>query len=233
MTLLSSKTTSILFWIREFYVRNKFCPTFREVQDAFNYKSVSTVQYHVDKLAEAGLIISNSNKARTLRLADFNWEPYLTLDEEIPIENFAGLEYGLRSSPTGIPLVGEIAAGGFVEVFPGNVTDYVLRDEYPNGVGNSGRFALKVRGRSMINANILDGDIVILEKPSGLQEVINNSIVAARIEGENMTTLKRWHRNGCRVHLTPENLDYETLQIEPEKVVVEGIFSGLIIRENP
>ncbi|NER85227.1 MAG: hypothetical protein F6K42_38145 [Leptolyngbya sp. SIO1D8] len=80
----------------------------------------------------------------------------------------------------------------------------------------------------MIGAHILDSDIVILDKPSNFNEVKDKAIVAARLEGDNQTTLKRWYREGNQVSLVPENPDYEPILTETAQVVIEGIYVGLI-----
>ena len=80
----------------------------------------------------------------------------------------------------------------------------------------------------MIGAHILDGDIVILDKPSNPNRVKDRTIVAARIEGDDQTTLKRWHREGEQVFLIPENSAYPEMQIHDSQVLIEGVYVGLI-----
>lgn len=234
MTSLSPRSKQVLGWIQGFCRDNHFFPTFREIQNAFGFKSVSSAQYHVRQLKTAGLVISDSNKARTLRLVENEFDEFsmggLAWNDKIGFES-SNLT---NDSPKGIPVLGEIAAGGFVEVFPSsNRTDYILEDEYPEGMGDSGRFALRVRGDSMVGANILNKDIVVLDKPANPREVRNKSIVAARLKDEEVTTLKRWSCKGKDVSLTPENPDYPTLYRKLHEVTIEGVFTGLIFRENP
>lgn len=80
----------------------------------------------------------------------------------------------------------------------------------------------------MIGAHILDGDVVILDKPSNPNEAKDRAIVAARVVDDNHATLKRWQRKGDQVSLIPENPDYPTLQKHISQVLIEGIYVGLI-----
>ena len=125
--------------------------------------------------------------------------------------------------PDGIPISGVIAAGGFVEVFSDSEVKSIPPNLFSQNAHGLERFALRVRGDS-----ILDNDVVILDKPPFPREVKNKTIVAARVDGENQTTLKRWHREGNQVFLVPENSSYPTIQIESHRVVVEGVYVGLI-----
>jgi repressor LexA len=80
----------------------------------------------------------------------------------------------------------------------------------------------------MIGAHILDGDIVIFDKPSNPQEIKNKTIVAARIVDDDQTTLKRWRRQGSNVFLIPENPDYPEIRIPISEVLIEGVYVGLV-----
>lgn len=91
-----------------------------------------------------------------------------------------------------------------------------------------GRFALKVKGDSMMNAHILDGDLVILDKPSYPQEIKNGAIVAARLIHDHHATLKRWYKRGTQVHLVPENPSYAPIVVEVSEIAIEGVYVGLI-----
>mgnify|MGYP001801044963 FL=1 len=143
MSSLTRRNIEILEWIREFCESNQFFPTYREIQRGFNYKSISSVQNQVRKLKKLGFIVNDSNKARTLRLAEFERSP--------------------EPKPQGIPIRGVIAAGGFVETFADIRTEYIPHESFCQTSRGFERFALRVRGDSMIGANILHGDVVILD----------------------------------------------------------------------
>lgn len=207
MTALTPRSREILEWIQDFCWKNDFFPTFREIQAGFGYKSVSPVQGHIRHLKSAGLVISDPHKARTLRLAE--------------------------AKSRGIPIEGEIAAGGFVHRFGDTFSDQCEKNFIPPHLFSPrsrdlGRFALKVNGDSMIGAHIVDGDFVILDKPSDPKAVKNGAIVAARLNHDDQTTLKRWYREGTQVFLVPENPEYAPISVEVSEIVIEGIYVGLI-----
>lgn len=213
MTTLSPKTQSVLVWLRDFQTGHKCFPTFRDVQRALGFQSVSSAQYHIRKLKAAGLVISDPNKARTLRLVDMDppdWDP--------PVE----------PAVLGIPICGAIAAGSLVEFFPDDEITHIPPNLFSTQSRGLERFALRVRGDSMVEAHILDGDVVVLEKPFDAKAIKNGAIVAARLDRENRATLKRWRRVGDQVFLTPENASYSTIQVEAHNVSVDGIYVGLV-----
>ena len=213
MTTLPPKTQEVLVWLRDFQTGHACFPTFREVQRALGFKSVSSAQYHIRRLKAAGLVISDPNKARTLRLVDINPPEW-----ESPVE----------PAVLGIPICGAIAAGSLVEFFPDHEVTHIPPYKFSPTSRGLDRFALRVRGDSMVEAHILDGDVVVLEKPFDVKEIKNGAIVAARVDRENRATLKRWRRVGDQVFLTPENASYSTIQVEAQNVFVEGIYVGLV-----
>jgi repressor LexA len=197
-------------------LENQIFPTYRDIQRGFGFKSVAPVQNHIRKLKEAGLVTNDSNKARTLRLVEV--EP--PEPEGLVEEKFFG-----------IPICGQIAAGGLIDFSPGEDSkEFIPPDLFSSRCRDSvlARFALRVQGDSMIGVHILDGDIVILDKPSNPNEVKDRAIVAARIMNDNQATLKRWQRKGDQVSLIPENPDYSTLQKHISQVLIEGVYVGLI-----
>lgn len=207
MTTLSCKTKEVLEWLRDFQADHAYFPTFRDVQRAVGFKSVNSARYHICKLKAAGLVISDPNKARTLRLADV--EP-------------------LEPDFLGIPICGAIAAGSLVEFFPDHEISHIPPDLFSPKSRGLERFALRVRGDSMMDVHILDNDVVVLEKPFDVKAIKNGAIVAARVKQENRATLKRWRRVDDQVFLTPENANYSTIQVAAQNVSVEGIYVGLV-----
>ncbi|HEY9878619.1 MAG TPA: transcriptional repressor LexA [Leptolyngbyaceae cyanobacterium] len=200
MSSLSLKAEACLNWIESFVDHHQTMPSYRQIAKGMGYKSLSVVQHHLNRLQEEGFIARDPGKARTIRL--------------------------LKRAPIGIPICGAIAASGLVEVFPDDEVDYVEPQMLINNDHKGERFALRVRGDSMIGALIDEGDIVILEKTTDPQQVKNGTIVAARVEGK--TTLKRWYRKGQIVFLKPENPNYSTMKISASEVRIEGIYKGII-----
>ncbi|MBT9313790.1 transcriptional repressor LexA [Leptothoe kymatousa] len=203
MTSLTPRNREILKWIQNFVSDENYFPTYREIQDGFKFKSISPVQHHIKTLIKAGLIEGNPKKARTLKLSE--------------------------EQPDGIPIEGTIAAGSFVDFFPKDTQrEFIPSDLFSPQSQGMKRFALRVKGDSMINAHILDNDIVILDQPENPKELKDMTIVAARIKGEDQTTLKRWQRKGKQVELIPENPKYETMKYPIKEVLIEGVYVGVI-----
>ena len=168
----SDKRERILAYIREYQQEHGYSPSLREIGDAVDLKSTSSVHYQLSRLQEDGLLSSDGAKSRTLSL---------------PVR--AGH----------IPVVGLVTAG-----------QPILASEHIEGYipweGDSGCFALRVRGDSMKNAGILSGDTVIV-RPQ--QDAENGEIVVALLGEE--ATVKRFQRRGDEIWLVPENPAYEPI----------------------
>mgnify|MGYP000309537450 CR=1 FL=1 len=200
MLSLSRKTQACLGWIEAYVAQHQTTPSYRQIALGMGYRSISAVQHHLDRLEGAGCIARDPGLARTIQL--------------------------LRTTPVGIPIYGAIAASSFVEVFPDQEVEYIEPGILLSNEGDGQRFALRVRGDSMIGALIDQGDIVVLEKPADPKWVKNDTIIAARVEGK--TTLKRWHREGNTVFLKAENPNYPVIKVSLDEVVIEGVYRGII-----
>lgn len=121
----------------------------------------------------------------------------------------------------GIPLQGAIAAGSLIDVFPDSVERLDLSDVFQNPQC----YALRVRGDSMIDAHIAEGDIVIMQQVKEPSRVKNGTIVAARYESQ--TTLKAFHRDGDRAILKPANPSYEPIVVPAEELEIQGVLVGV------
>lgn len=167
------KTDLVYNYIVEFISANGYPPTVREICNHVKLDSTSSVVYHLKKLEEAGKIIRNGNKNRAIELTD---------------KSVTG---------TTIPVIGEIAAGTPI-LAEENLMDRFLFSE--GMFKGSNLFILKVKGDSMIDVGILNGDYVVISK----QEVANNGeIVACLIENE--ATVKRFYKENGYFRLQPEN----------------------------
>jgi len=204
MASLPPKTQRVLEWIQDFVTQHQIAPTHREIAAGLGFKSAASVQAHIQRLEEAGLVAKLPRKSRSLRL----------------------LESALQLTSEVIPIYGAIAASSFLEVFPDSEVEYIEIKSLLSQPSRRRRFALRVRGDSMIGALIDYGDIVILEKPTDLRSVKNGTIVAARVEGK--TTLKRWYQEGDQISLHPENPNYEVMQVPAHDVFIEGVYVGII-----
>lgn len=192
--MLSERQQTTLEFIREQYSATGFMPSTREIQRHFGYASQTSVQDILTALQKKGVLHREPGKARALRLpSPFERGPIL----DIPL-------YGMI--PAGMPSGHEPEADGCVSI-----------DTASLGLSKNAKvFALKVRGDSMIDAGILNGDTIILEH----REPRDRDIVAALIDGE--TTLKRYVTRCGRPFLKAENPRYPDL-MPAQELVIQGV----------
>ena len=176
-----NKTQKKMFeYIKSVISERGIAPSVREIGVAVGLKSTSTVQYNLNALEKAGFIERDPNLKRTIRIAGVN----------------------LKTVP--VPLVGTVTAGKPI------LATEMIEEYIPVAMRKSGNyFALHVKGDSMINAHILDGDIVIVEQTPVAS---NGEIVVALIDDE--ATVKRFYKENGRFRLQPENDEYEPIIVE-------------------
>ena len=189
------KTQEVYEYIEEFIFRNNYPPTIREIGEQLKLDSTSSVVYHLKKLENAGKISRSENKNRAIELTDK------------PIINSVTL-----------PVVGTIAAGQPI-LAEENWADKIIVNE--NFFVGSNLFVLKVKGDSMIEVGIYDGDYVVISK----QSIANNGeIVACLIDNE--ATVKRFYKENGYFRLQPENSSMRP--IYTDHVEVLGKVVGLM-----
>ncbi|AKA23883.1 transcriptional repressor LexA [Pseudomonas chlororaphis] len=199
MSTLSPRRTAILTFIRERIAEHGQPPSLAEISQAFGFASRSVARKHVVALAEAGFIEVNPNQARGIRLLNQPPRPEL-------------LE---------IPVLGRVAAGAPIGA-DAEVHDRLLLD--PALFSRTPDYLLRVRGDSMIEDGILDGDLVAVRRDS---EARNGQIVVARLDGE--VTIKRFQRLADGVRLLPRNPAYAPILVgEDQDLAIEGVFCGLV-----
>ncbi|MGH9458915.1 MAG: transcriptional repressor LexA [Thermoanaerobaculia bacterium] len=203
MTYLTERQRDILQFIREYQRERGVAPTHREICESFGFSSYGTVYKHLSILQKKGLIRRDWNQKRGVELV------------EPPAPRAA--ESGTRE----LPLFGVIAAGRPLEVAPGD--EVVAVPDHLTGRGEN--YVLKVRGDSMIEDGIHDGDLVIIEHR---QTAENGDMVVANVAGE--VTLKRFYRDRGRVRLQPANAAMAPIYARPEDVAIQGIVIGLMRR---
>ncbi len=172
-------------------------PSRAEVAESMGYAFPSAVTKHVDALVRKGLLAADREKKRNVRLTDAGWSAI----ERAPARK-------------GVPVVGAIAAG--MPILAAETNHGFLKDILPV----PGRLALKVRGDSMIDAGILDGDFAVIQSGA---PVSDNQIAAVVVENE--ATLKRVRIHADRMELVPENRRYQPLVIpraQAESVHIVG-----------
>lgn len=202
MKELSRRQQDILVFIGSFLEANDYPPTIRDIQTELAISSTSVVDYNLKVLEERDLIRRNRNISRGIELVG-----------RMPV----------RSNLVSIPVIGSIAAGLPIPV-PGQLEGSDVADVIglsPELAPNDGRnlFALRVRGHSMVDALINDGDIVILKQQITCE---NGETVAVWLEDEKETTLKRFYHEGSRIRLQPANVTMEPIYTAPENVSIQG-----------
>lgn len=202
--LLTERQRQLLDFLRQQQRQNGVMPSTREIQRHFGFASQTAAMSHLRALERKGVIQRHANKARAVVFPG-------DLD---------------RPEIVDIPLFGTIPAG-FPTDTPPEQEGCISVDIETLGIPRHAQtFALKVRGDSMIEAHILDGDHVIME----FKEPRRGDIVAALIDGE--TTLKRYVTQGNRPYLKAENPEYPDL-IPAHELVIQGVFLALIRHARP
>jgi repressor LexA len=204
--MVTERQRAILDYLRGFVEEQGYPPTVREIGEAVGLRSPSTVHAHLAQLERAGLLRRDATKPRALELTDRRREG----------DEAAGGVHRL-------PLVGEIAAGGPL-LAEQNIEDYVAVPEPLSRGGEE--FLLRIKGDSMVNAGILDGDFVVVERR---QDARDGEIVVALAgddEAADEATVKRFFREGGRVRLQPENDALEPIYADHVQVLgkVIGVF---------
>ena len=203
--MLTGRQQEIWTFLTQYVDEHGYPPTVREIGEAVGLASPSTVHAHLANLERAGLIKRDPTKPRALELRR---EPKAEPAKAADVHR--------------LPLVGEIAAGGPL-LAEGNVEDHIA---VPEPLARGGEeFLLRVKGDSMVNAGILEGDLVVVRRS---QSAENGDIVVALAgadEAVDEATVKRFFKDGRRVRLQPENDTLEPLY--PDHVQILGIVTGV------
>jgi repressor LexA len=204
--MLTGRQQEIWKFLTDYVDEHGYPPTVREIGEAVGLASPSTVHAHLANLERAGLIKRDPTKPRAIELRR---EPKAPAVAESDVHK--------------LPLVGEVAAGGPL-LAEDNVEGYFAVPEPLSRGGEE--FLLRVKGDSMINAGIFDGDFVFVRKQLNATP---GEIVVAMIEDE--ATVKRLERKGDKVSLVPENRNMQPIVIEnPRLLRIVGIVVGLVRR---
>lgn len=196
MTPLTRKQKKILTYIDRYISKHDYAPSYREIAEHFGLSSVATVAGYITTLKDKGYLTTEENLARSLQLTP-------RFDER----QFA------------VPLLGTIAAGEPIEAVR---TDETI--DVPSDMRGPNVFALKVRGDSMIEDGIFDGDYVVIER---VEIPTNGDIVVSLIDGDNVT-LKRFYREQDHIRLQPANSAYDPIRVK--KITIQGRVRGIIRR---
>jgi len=194
----------ILGFLQEFYLENGIPPTVRDIQKACDISSTSVVDYNLDKLEQAGYINRRPDVARGIKILDQDGQPV--------------------SNAPRVQIVGAIAAGIPIPAWSTEASEssqeFDTVEVAPELQRQHGKlFALIVKGTSMIDALIDDGDVVII-KPSNT--VNNGETVVAWLKEEEETTLKKFYAEGSQVRLQPANSTMDPIYCAADNVEVRG-----------
>lgn len=190
---LTKRQKDVYGFIRDKIVHRGYGPTVREIGEEFAIRSPNGVMCHLKALEKKGLITRSPNKSRAIELTE-------------------GLE-----NARGLPYVGDIAAGTTTLSF-----EQTERIDFSGMFSRDDLFVLRVAGDSMIEAQIADGDYVIIKKqPTAL---VGEIVVARTPDGE--TTLKYWYPEDGRIRLQPANSSMDPIYVEEADVI--GVYVGLV-----
>jgi len=215
-TKLTARQQEILDFIRQEIQRTGFPPTRAEIAQALGFKSPNAAVEHVRALARKGAIILTAGASRGIRLAEAFTAPAAPAMQ--PMSNKQALTLQ-------VPLIGRVAAGS-----PILAAEHIEREVAvePGLFSPAPDYLLRVRGLSMRDAGILEGDLLAVKKTP---EARNGQIVVARLGDE--VTVKRLQRKGTIIELLPENPDFSPIIVSNgDDFAIEGIAVGLI-RNTP
>jgi repressor LexA len=206
---LSPRQREILEFVNSHVDAHGYPPTVREIGQAVGLTSPSTVHAHLARLETSGLIRRDKTKPRALEVIEGG-----RMRERVSAHADA------PSRSTVLPLVGDVAAG------TGLVADERVEDmvAVPEQLCADADFLLTINGDSMVNAGILDGDLVVVRK----QDDARNGEIVVALMGDEDATVKRFFRESGRVRLQPENDDMAPMY--PEQVKILGVVKAVLRR---
>ena len=206
--MLTKKQKELFDYLKEYMSNNQISPSFEEMKEAVNLKSKSGIHRLISSLEERGFIKRLKHKARAMEIVDKN-----------PNNNNNNNNF---SDVISIPLIGTIAAGEAIEAIEQS-SDFI---SIPSSMTspNSKYFGLKVKGLSMIDKGIFDGDIAVIRKTNNVE----NGKIAAVLTNENEVTLKTIKFDKDKVILIPANESYQKTEYKIGEIQVQGTLSGII-----
>ncbi|GBE44973.1 lexA repressor [bacterium BMS3Bbin11] len=192
--MLTTQQKRVLDFIRAFIRRHGHSPSLREIGEGIDIQSRGAVHRHVQTLIERGVLKRTRSGWRTLELVETD-----------------------ETSPS-LPLLGKIAAGRPIEAIPGhdevNIAEMLLGE---------GRYVLQIEGDSMVEAGILDGDLVVIQHTDTAND---GEIVVALIDDQEATLKRLFHLSGRRIKLVAENHKLSPLIYPADRVRIQGVLTG-------
>lgn len=196
---LTRRQKEILDFVGRFIDRKGYAPTIEEIAEHFSLRSLATVHKHLSNLQEKGLIRRAWNRSRALEL--------------VPTE--------VRVEAVELPLLGRVAAGSPIEAIEASETIFVPE----NMVGRRETYVLQVKGDSMIDEQIRDGDYVIVENRRSARD---GEMVIALLDGDSVTLKKMYREGGGRVRLQPANARLKPMLVDQDRLKIQGVVIGVL-----
>ena len=196
---LTRRQKEILDFLNRFIGRKGYAPTIEEIAGHFGLRSLATVHKHLTHLQDKGLIRRHWNRSRALEL--------------LPTE--------VRVRAVELPLLGRVAAGSPIEAIQSTETIFVPEDM----VGKKSTYVLQVKGDSMIEEQIRDGDYVIVENRRSARD---GEMVVALLDEENVTLKKMYREGGGKVRLQPANARLKPLVVDQDRLRIQGVVIGVL-----
>ena len=213
--MLTKKQKELFVYLNNYISSNDISPSFEEMKNAVNLKSKSGIHRLITSLEQRGYIKRLKHKARAMEIT-----------KDLPNKNVRSINSFKEESYLNIPLVGSIAAGEAIEAI--NASDSMISIPRSLVSKNSTYFGLKVKGLSMIDEGIFDGDIAIIKKTNSAE----NGKIAAVLTLDNEITLKKVKMTNQKIYLIPANKAYQIKEHNLGDVQIQGTLSGIIRKYN-
>ncbi len=197
---LTRRQKQILDFLSSYIEINGYAPSFEEIADQFRFRSLATVHEHLTNLERKGYIHRGHNESRAITLAP-------------PPGQVAAIE---------LPLLGQVAAGEPIEAVAEQETIAVPNDLVPTR-GTS--YVLRVRGDSMIDEHITDGDYVVVH---GKETAENGEMVIALVDGTSATVKRFYREAGGWIRLQPSNDSVRAIRVHEDNLLIQGLVVGVI-----
>jgi repressor LexA len=196
---LTRRQKEILDFLSVYIAAQGYAPTIEEIADHFSLRSLATVHKHLTNLQEKGLIRRAWNRSRALEL--------------VPAE--------ITVRAVELPLLGRVAAGSPIEAIESSETIFVPEDM----VGRRETYVLQVKGDSMIDEQIRDGDFVIVENRKTARD---GEMIIALLDGDSTTLKKMYREGGGKVRLQPANSRLKPLVVDQSRLRIQGVVIGVL-----
>ena len=211
--MLTKKQKELFVYLRDYISSNDISPSFEEMKNAVNLKSKSGIHRLITSLEQRGYIKRLKHKARAMEITK-------------ELQNNSSTVTNTENSFLNIPLVGSIAAGEAIEAI--NSSESMISVPKSLVSKHSTYFGLKVKGLSMIDEGIFDGDIAIIKKTTSAE----NGKIAAVLTLDNEITLKKIKMTNQKIYLIPANKAYDIKEHNIGEVQIQGTLSGIIRKYN-